>query len=45
MQSTHWLLILSGIVMAPVLLAACALLAGNLAVPPEPCLNEEELGT
>ena len=45
MQSTHWLLILSGIVMAPVLLAACALLAGISQSPPEPCLNEEELGT
>ena len=45
MQSTHWLLILSGAVMVPVLLAACALLAGMWQPPPEPYLNEEELGT
>ena len=44
MQSTHWLLILSSAVMVPVLLAACALLA-SMWQPPEPYLNEEELGT
>ena len=45
MQSTHWLFILSGALMAPVLLAPCALLAGMWQKTPEPCLSEEELGT
>jgi hypothetical protein len=45
MQSSHWLFILSGAVLAPVLLGVCALFAGMWQNAPEPYLIEEELGT